>query len=255
MREMPWFRLYHRIINDDKLLALAFEDRWHFIALCCLKAEGLLDKDRNETWMRRVALKMGLSTLALEEVARRLREVELIDETMSPVAWDELQMRSDASTERVRAFRERQRNQGVAVVKRDETVSETAQEKEKERDTEEEEEKNIKTRVRAKRNWVECPDDVDAAVWSAFAKIRKTPFTDIALQGFRREADKAGWTLQAAITEAAERGWQGFKAEWVKEKTNGRNYGTGDTRDGFTQAIDRRLHAGNAARPARTANA
>lgn len=40
-------------------------------------------------------------------------------------------------------------------------------------------------------------------------------FTDTALAGFEREATQAGWTLEAALREAIERGWQGFKAEWV----------------------------------------
>lgn len=41
---LPWLRLYHRIIDDDKMRLLAFEDRWHFIALLCLKREGVLDE-------------------------------------------------------------------------------------------------------------------------------------------------------------------------------------------------------------------
>ena len=33
------------------------------------------------------------------------------------------------------------------------------------------------------------------------------------------EADKAGWTLEQALSECCLRGWQAFKADWVKEKT------------------------------------
>jgi hypothetical protein len=103
------------------------------------------------------------------------------------------------------------------------------------------------------------PGDVDQQVFADWLALRSSkgagPVTATVLTGMRNEATRAGLSLSDAIAHCCLAGWQGFKAEWVKEKTNGRNYGTGDTRDGFTQAIDRRLHAGNAARPARTANA
>ena len=99
-KQLPWFRIYTRMVDDDKLKLLAFEDRWHFVALLCLKGEGLLDKgDAPSLLMRKVAVKLGLDVRSLEEVARRLAEVGLIDQaTMQPVKWDGLQMRSDADT-------------------------------------------------------------------------------------------------------------------------------------------------------------
>ena len=42
--------------------------------------------------------------------------------------------------------------------------------------------------------------------------------TVTALAGIKREADKANWSLDRAITECVERGWTGFKAEWVAPK-------------------------------------
>jgi len=124
---MQWFRLYSRMVDDDKLKLLAFEDRWHFVALCCLKSEGLLDEAASDLRDRRIAVRLGVQLRELEEIGRRLREVELVDETLSPLAWDDLQFRSDKSTERVREFRKRQQNQRGNAVKRYETVSETAQ--------------------------------------------------------------------------------------------------------------------------------
>lgn len=41
--------------------------------------------------------------------------------------------------------------------------------------------------------------------------------TSTALEAIKREANKAGWTLNQAITECVARGWQGFKAEWVNK--------------------------------------
>jgi len=133
---MQWFRLYSRMIDDDKLRLLAFEDRWHFVALCCLKSEGLLDEPADDLRARRIAVKLGVQLRELDEISRRLREVGLVDETLSPIAWDELQFRSDSSTDRVKAYRKRQKKQRVETVKRSETVSETAQETDADTETE-----------------------------------------------------------------------------------------------------------------------
>lgn len=99
-KQLPWLRLYTRTVDDDKLKLLAFEDRWHFIALLCLKGEGLLDKgDAPSMLMRKVAVKLGLDVRSLEEVARRLAEVGLIhQDTLQPTKWAVLQMRSDVDT-------------------------------------------------------------------------------------------------------------------------------------------------------------
>lgn len=110
--KLPWFRAYTRMVDDDKLKLLAFEDRWHFVALLCLKGEGLLDKgDAPSLLMRKVAVKMGLDVRTLEEVARRLAEVGLIEQaTLQPTKWDGLQMRSDVdSTAAERKKRQRER--------------------------------------------------------------------------------------------------------------------------------------------------
>lgn len=110
---MQWFRLYHRIVDDEKLRLLAFEDRWHFVALCCLKGEGLLDTPDDSLRARKIAVKLGVQVRELEEIGRRLQEVGLVDETLSPVSWDELQYRSDSSAERVKRYREARKSRGL----------------------------------------------------------------------------------------------------------------------------------------------
>ena len=109
MSTPPWFRLYHRIIDDEKIRLLAFEDRWHFVAICCLKADGLLDEPESSLKDRKIAVKLGVQSRELDEIKRRLFEIGLVDEDMQPCAWDELQYKSDSSTERVRKFREKTR--------------------------------------------------------------------------------------------------------------------------------------------------
>lgn len=233
---LQWFRLYHRIVDDEKLRLLAFEDRWHFVALCCLKADGLLDTQNDSLRSRKIAVKLGVQLRELDEIGRRLQEVDLVDENLSPVAWDELQYRSDNSTGRVKKYREKQRGNAV---KRERNVSVTVQDTETDTDTE------VNTEVlTAKRRRVVAskPIGISDSLWADWKDHRKTIFTETALEGFEREAALAGWTLDAAIKEAIERGWQGFKAEWVKDNgNNGRNQNNsgrnGKPVDGFTAAL------------------
>lgn len=132
MSTNPWFRLYTETVDDEKLRLLAFEDRWHFVALLCCKGAGLLDSGDNDQLLRRkLAVKLGLSPRELEEVARRLEEVGLIDaETFQPLAWDDRQFKSDSSTARVRKYREKMKRQGNVSVTGQETDTDTEEERE-----------------------------------------------------------------------------------------------------------------------------
>lgn len=124
---LPWFRMYVEAVDDEKLRLLAFEDRWHFVALLCCKGKGILDGDGSLV-RRMVAVKLGLDLRSLDEVVRRLSEVGLVDKrTLQPCAWDERQFLSDKSTVRVRAYRERMKRFG--------NVSETAQDTDTDSDT------------------------------------------------------------------------------------------------------------------------
>jgi uncharacterized protein YdaU (DUF1376 family) len=63
------------------------------------------------------------------------------------------------------------------------------------------------------------PIGVSDEVWQSFSLIRKAkraPITDVAMLGIRREAVKAGIELEQALTICCERGWAGFKAEWMQ---------------------------------------
>ena len=71
------------------------------------------------------------------------------------------------------------------------------------------------------------PDDVTDQTWQDFNALRerkRAPLSPTALTGIMREAEKAGWSLERALVESIERGWQAFKAEWVKGR-EGQSYG------------------------------
>lgn len=65
---------------------------------------------------------------------------------------------------------------------------------------------------------VELFEGIDPQVVKDFRALRskkKAPITETAVAGIRREADKAGLGLEAALRMCCERGWTGFKADWV----------------------------------------
>lgn len=69
---------------------------------------------------------------------------------------------------------------------------------------------------------IQAPEGVSDQVWQDFKKSRKTlraAITQSAIDGIKREADKAGWPLEDALRECCARGWRGFKAEWVADKS------------------------------------
>ena len=62
------------------------------------------------------------------------------------------------------------------------------------------------------------PEAVAESVWLDFVALRKAHkavITNTAIAGLQREAKKAGITLEQALRICCERGWRGFKADWI----------------------------------------
>ncbi len=51
--------------------------------------------------------------------------------------------------------------------------------------------------------------------WITLRKSKKAPVTETAIAGLIRESEKAGWSLSDALAKSCERGWTGFKSDWV----------------------------------------
>ncbi len=108
-----------------------------------------------------------------------------------------------------------------------------------------------KSNIRAK------PEGVSDQVWNDFLEVRKAkkaPLTATGLTRMANEAAKAGWTLEEAIAESVARGWQSFKAEWVKDRSHGQErnqHGRGKAKDGVNAALEDLIGFGA---PARTAD-
>lgn len=87
--------------------------------------------------------------------------------------------------------------------------------------------KNAKKAINQK-NWNEgmkllLAEGIDEQIASDFIAIRKAknaPLTQTALDGIKREANKAKLTLENALRICIERNWQGFSASWLFESHN-----------------------------------
>ena len=81
-------------------------------------------------------------------------------------------------------------------------------------------ESNKKIRTSSLAPKVAIPIGVDELVWNDFLSLRKSKkasLTATALKGIEREAGKAGLHLQEVLQICCERGWAGFKADWIKD--------------------------------------
>ena len=71
-----------------------------------------------------------------------------------------------------------------------------------------------------KRPSVAPPVGVSPEVWESFVKHRKAKkaqLTQLVVDTIAEQAQKAGWTLEKALTECVVRNWQSFRADWVNQ--------------------------------------
>jgi len=64
------------------------------------------------------------------------------------------------------------------------------------------------------------PEGVSDSIFKDYMEVRKAKkakWTETALKGLIRECDKANITLEEAMQMCCERGWIGFKAEWLQQ--------------------------------------
>ena len=80
------------------------------------------------------------------------------------------------------------------------------------------ERKGKELEMEKKATKVATPEGVNVDVWNDFVALRKTKkaaITNTAIAGLQREAAKANMTLEQVMSTCCERGWVGFKAEWM----------------------------------------
>lgn len=207
----PWFRLYNEIIDDKKIRLLAFEDRWHFVALLCMKNSG--DLDRKKSLLDQiVSVGLGVHGADLVSIKKRLTEVGLIDSNWQPLAWNVRQFKSDASTERVKKHREKKKaqlgNTNETGMKRFRNAPETEAEEETEK---EQEEKRSATPPE-----LLLPEWLNRSLWREWVKTRQTGKTRLTAHAKKlalaklEEICPGGAGHEAVINKTIESGWKTF---------------------------------------------
>lgn len=104
-----WFRVYDGVLDDAKVQKLSHHDFRALVNLWALASQndGVLPAEGD------IAFRLRMKQPAVIKLLSTLKAAKLIDETdkgLVPHNWDDRQFKSDSSTERVRNFRERQRN-------------------------------------------------------------------------------------------------------------------------------------------------
>ena len=240
----PWFRVYTRMTDDEKIRLLAVEDRWYFTALMCCKGQGILDED-GPMMRRKVAIKLDVSLSELSNIASRLAEVGLIsEETLEPIAWGRLQFTSDIDTttgERQKRYRDKRKKSNAlrnGHVTRTDSRLQTPDSREQTTEAEIQEagedslQRKNTSQQQKRQPQLKRPDDVSEDTWDGFVSLRrakKAPISDAALKGIRREADKARVSMDEALQTCCARGWTGFKAEWLTDDRVGGQRVNGNT--------------------------
>jgi uncharacterized protein YdaU (DUF1376 family) len=71
---------------------------------------------------------------------------------------------------------------------------------------------------------VACPDSVSQQVWNDWMTVRKEKkaktLTETGWNQFVKQVEKAGWSIEQAISHCCLKQWVGFEAAWVAPKVN-----------------------------------
>ena len=193
-RRPPWIKLYRDILDDMDWHELSGDDAKMLVMLWLIGSE---DEGRLPD-IKTIAFRLRLSAKEVEKSVSRLghwliseRYHDDINESQKNSVAEQLNTVADIETPRR---------------DREETEKETEKEK------------------RRSATFVK-PDDVSDSVWADFLahrKVKKSPVTETVIATFRREASKAGVSLEEAMRVCCSRGWQGFDASWLGAPNGGR---------------------------------
>ena len=111
-----WFRIYDDLVHDRKVQDLPGPTFKGWVNILCLasKHEGVLPP------LRDIAFALRLPEEKSSKLIDALTDAGLLDRlqdgNLAPHNWDSRQHKSDSSTERVKAFRERQKNVSLKLI-------------------------------------------------------------------------------------------------------------------------------------------
>ena len=106
-----WFRMYAEIVTDPKVQMISEAMQRRLVMLMAMRCSNKLETLR-ET---QIAFQLRISEADLAETKVLFIEHGFIDENWRLINWDKRQFASDSSTERVRAFREKNKRATVTA--------------------------------------------------------------------------------------------------------------------------------------------
>lgn len=203
-----WLRLYSEFANDPKIQRMSEAFQRRFIMLLCIRCSngGVTLHDDDVTFQLRISNEDWRETKAV------FIEKNLIDEGNNPTAWDKRQFSSDSSAARVSKHRAKKKEEcNVTVTPQIHNRTDT--------DTEQKEQKQRAPRFDAQAHLVSIGvDESVSADWIRSRKALKAAPTLTAIEGIAKESERAGISLSDALAMCCQRGWRGFKAEWIADK-------------------------------------
>ena len=208
---MHWLRLYSEFATDPKVQMMSEAMQRRLVMLFCVESSNGIETFHETDRETALAFLMRVLPPEMADTKREFLRLGFINDDWTLRNWSKRQYVSDSSTARVhkhRAAKKQAETKGKEKVKRFSNVLDT------DTDTDTDKRKNKNTPATA----VDMFDGIDANVvrdFRAIRKAKKAAITQTAVDGIKREASKAGVTFEAALRMCCERGWAGFKAEWV----------------------------------------
>jgi hypothetical protein len=208
-----WFRMYAEFADDPKVQMMSEAMQRRLAMLFCLRCLGKPIETFRET---EIAFKWRITMQDLAETKALFIENGFIDDNWNVLNWNKRQYVSDSSTERVRQYRERLK-QDETLLKQDVTGDVTTPEQKQNRtDTEQKQEtKKQKPSAKAKPSQFTLPDWVDKDAWDGFEEMRKkkrAPMTDRAREGIIHDLEKlcpVGDSGAAVLDQSTKKCWSG----------------------------------------------
>lgn len=221
----PWFRVWGDMVNDPKWRTIARRSGQkigdviavYLHMLTC--ASNASERGRTEGWNDEdVATALDIEIEQVEAIREAMQGRVLEGGYLT--GWEKRQpLREDeGAAARAKAWREAQK----AAKEQQQTQTNATERKETLEEIREEE---IREEEKKKPAPVgELFEGVDPQIVSDFKELRrrqKAAITKTAIDGIQREATAAGLSLADALRLCCERGWRGFKAEWVSVQQRG----------------------------------
>ena len=201
-----WFRLYHEFSTDPKVQMLSEANQRRYIMLLCLKCCNVEVTLQDEE----IAFQLRISNEEWLKTKQVFLTKNLIDSSSHPTAWDKRQFMSDSSAERVARHRKIKKQHCNVTVTPPESETDSYSDTNTEIDLGKPKSISKISKILADYG---ITDDL-AKDFQKHRKAKKAEITVTAMEGFQREADKAGISIIEAVTISIERGWVGFKSDW-----------------------------------------